>query len=223
MRKKKVLICLDMDDTLVDANKTHITAYNKAFLKNGLPRVPAKRLKQLFGMMSDKIVKKLFPKLTKEGIKKVCEDNHIFLIKETKESTRPFKNVLKTLRVLKKRYYLALISNCRHSEIDVTLKKVCINKKLFDAIIGNDDIKHPKPAPDEVIKARRLICKKFKIKRITTYMVGDTIYDVLAGKRAGAKTIGVLTGNQDYETLKKENPDMILKNVNELPKALESV
>ncbi len=219
--KKRVLICLDMDDTLVDANKAHIIAYNRAFIKNGLSQVSAKRLKALFGMVSSIIVKKLFPKLTKRYAKKICDDNHLFLIEETKKHTRPFKGAIKTLKELKKHYYLALLSNCRHNEIDVTLKKVRLNKKLFDAIIGNDDIKHPKPSPDEVIKAKHLICKKLKIKRITTYMVGDTIYDLRAGKRAGAKTIGVLTGNQDYKTLKKENPDMILKNINELPRALK--
>jgi phosphoglycolate phosphatase-like HAD superfamily hydrolase len=46
--------------------------------------------------------------------------------------------------------------------------------------------------------------------------VGDSHVDIRAGIAAGMKTIGVLTGLDDYETLERENPTMILETVFEI-------
>ncbi len=43
--------------------------------------------------------------------------------------------------------------------------------------------------------------------------VGDTFVDIDAGHAAGVKTVAVLTGYQDEETLKKHKPDFIMKGV----------
>jgi phosphoglycolate phosphatase len=39
---------------------------------------------------------------------------------------------------------------------------------------------------------------------------------MVAGKAAGMRTIGVLTGLDDYEALEGEDPDMILDSVSQL-------
>jgi phosphoglycolate phosphatase len=46
--------------------------------------------------------------------------------------------------------------------------------------------------------------------------VGDTGLDIKAGKKLGIKTIAVLSGFRNYESLEKYNPDIILKDVSEL-------
>jgi len=203
-----------MDNTLLDADKTHILAYNKAFVKYGLPVIKAKRLKKLFGIIGHKLVRKLFPMLSMEKAKKICDEHHGVLMKETKRYVKPFKGVKRTLEVLKKKYKIGVISNCRHSEIILLLKTSGINPRIFDTIIGNDDVKRPKPAPDEILKAEKLVHVN------AAYMVGDTIYDIIAGKRAGVKTIGVLTGNQSRAKLARQKPWKILKSINGLPKVL---
>jgi len=50
--------------------------------------------------------------------------------------------------------------------------------------------------------------------------VGDATVDIVAGKAAGMRTIAVLTGVDDYEALKGENPDMILDSVSQLEERL---
>jgi phosphoglycolate phosphatase-like HAD superfamily hydrolase len=73
----------------------------------------------------------------------------------------------------------------------------------------------PKPAPDEIIKAEKLLKQK------ADYMVGDTVYDIIAARKAKVKSIGVTSGLQDYNKLKTENPHKILKSVKDLPKFLK--
>ena len=46
--------------------------------------------------------------------------------------------------------------------------------------------------------------------------VGDTRVDIRAGNAAGMKTVGVLTGLDDFNALKRENPDAIIDSIAQL-------
>jgi phosphoglycolate phosphatase-like HAD superfamily hydrolase len=52
-------------------------------------------------------------------------------------------------------------------------------------------------------------------------MVGDTIYDIMAGKRAGVKVISVLTGTQSRSLLKAYKPDVILRSAADVARYLK--
>ncbi len=208
------LVCIDLDNTLIDSDKPHILAYNLAFKKHNLNQISPARIKKLFGLVGFQIVKRLFPKLKKAEIEKIVDDHDYFLQRKTKKHLKPFKGVKAALKKLKKKYKLVLVSNCRHKEILLILKTVKINPKNFKSLIGNDDVKNPKPWPDEIIKAKKLSHAKAGI------LIGDSIYDIMAGKKAGVKTIAVLTGNHSYAQLKKEKPDYILKDFNQVLKIL---
>ncbi len=51
-------------------------------------------------------------------------------------------------------------------------------------------------------------------------MVGDTTLDMLAGKRAGAQTVGVLSGFGKREDLERSGADVILDSCAQLPAIL---
>src|SRR3989344_507999 len=208
------LILFDMDHTLLDADKAHIDSFIKAFKEYGLEKVNPEKIKPLFGLIGYKIVKELFPKLTIEQCKDVNELKYKHMMQFSKRYMKPLPGIISTLNKLKKHYHLAVITNCRSKEIPVLLKQARINVKLFDILVGNDAVKHPKPAPDEIFKAEAAIHHK------ASYMVGDSIYDMLAGKSAGIKTIGVLTGHTSRAKLKKYKPYRIIESVAELPKFL---
>ena len=208
------LLCIDLDNTLIDSDTPHILAYNLAFKKHGLKPVSQKRIKKLFGLVGSEIVRRLFPKLKKDEINEIINDHDYFLRNNTKKYLKPFKGVKATLKKLSKKYRLVLVSNCRHKEIITILKGVKINPDEFYILIGNDDVKNPKPSPDEIFKAEKLGHAK------VDFLIGDSIYDIMAGKKAKVKTIAVLTGNNSRSELKKEKPEYILKNFNEVLKVL---
>ena len=210
------LILFDMDHTLLDANKTLIDSFNKAFIKYHLKPTNPSKIKPLFGLIGTKIIKSLFPELTHKQCKEISKLRHQILFQESKKYIKPFPKTIQTLKKLKKTHKIGIVSNAKHNEILLLLKQAKINPKLFDVIVGNDDVKHPKPAPDEIFKAKKLTHLK------PEYIVGDSIYDIKAGKRAKIKTIAVLTGNTPKSTLKKEKPDFILKNITEIPKIIIS-
>jgi phosphoglycolate phosphatase len=51
--------------------------------------------------------------------------------------------------------------------------------------------------------------------------VGDTSMDIAAGRAAGMKTIGVLTGFDSRDDLLQQNPDHIIDSILDLPRALD--
>ena len=51
-------------------------------------------------------------------------------------------------------------------------------------------------------------------------MIGDTIRDILAGKRVGVKTIAVATGNVPKEELQEAGADLVVETLAETEKLL---
>ncbi len=202
-------ICIDMDNTIIDSDKTHIIAYQKAFKKNRLEVFSSKEIKKYFGLSSYNIVKNLFPKLNYFEIQKILTDNYNYFLK-SKHKLKAFNGVKKTLLILKRKYILILISNCTRKEIVISLKEIKLNNKIFTLLVGSDDVKKPKPYPDEINFAKN------KLKCNVKYLIGDSIYDIMAGRKAKVKTIGVLTGNHTKEELRKAKSDFIIDNFSEV-------
>ncbi len=209
-KMRKDLICFDLDNTLISSNKAHIIAFQNAFAKNKLKRISSGRIKSLLnGRHAHDIVKIIFPEINNAAISKIVEDHHKF-VRVTSKHAKQIGNVNAMLKDLKKRYKIGLLSNCIHKEINMLLKSSGIEKKLFDYIIGKEDVRHSKPCPDEIFKVEHLAHLK------ADYMVGDSIYDIIAAKKAGVKSISVLTGLAMRKELLKYKPDYILKSVKEL-------
>ena len=89
--------------------------------------------------------------------------------------------------------------------------------KLFEVIITSDDVEKRKPAPDPL-----LVCaEKFRMKSEKCVYVGDTRIDIKAGKAAGMKTVGVLSGFDHYDMLASESPDAIIDSIRNLVEVIE--
>ena len=213
--KKKRLICLDLDNTIIHSDKAHVTAYHLAFEKSGLKKVDERILKKKFGRVGKVILKRLFPSLSNAKLNKVIRDHHYFLVKETFKFAKPIPGAKSALKQLKKKFKLALVTNCSSITLKALMKGAGIDKKLFNIIIGHDNVLHPKPDPDEILKAEHLLHLD------ADFMVGDTPYDIIAGKKSGTKVIAVLTGNHSKTVLAKKKPFKIIKSIKDLPKAIQ--
>ena len=206
-----------MDNTLVYSDEAHISAYNEALEKIGLKKKNKIFLKKLFGMPHHQIAKILLQNAGSKKTREFLNEHHRIFMHKTKIYVKSIPGVKKTLFRLKKDYDVAVLSNCSKETILATLKSAEINPKLFKILIGSDQVKKSKPYPDEILKAEKLEHHK------PEFMIGDSIYDVIAGKKAKVKTIAVLTGNYPRNELKKYNPDFMINSVNFLPKLLKKI
>jgi len=70
----------------------------------------------------------------------------------------------------------------------------------------------------------RLVTRALDEIRLTphdVFLVGDSWWDVRAGKRLGIRTVLVKTGFAFYNDFSKENPDLTVSSMNELREILE--
>ena len=97
--------------------------------------------------------------------------------------------------------------------------RVLENLKLqnfFSSIIGRTIGLKLKPSPDQVL----LCFNRLGITPGRGVMVGDSHNDVLAGKAAGARTIAVPVYFTRITEMNAAKPDLIIKNLSELPLAI---
>jgi phosphoglycolate phosphatase len=78
--------------------------------------------------------------------------------------------------------------------------------------LPREAVPQPKPDPEHLLEALR----QFQIPPCEAVMVGDHPLDILAGKKTGTKTIGVLTGRTGASEMEAAQADMILSDVAEL-------
>ncbi|MDD4878000.1 MAG: HAD family hydrolase [Candidatus Nanoarchaeia archaeon] len=213
-----VLLCFDMDNTLLRSNKVHIEAFNLAFVKFGLKKVKAEKLVEHFGKVGILVVMSVYPFLQEKEALKILHEHNRLVVNKTAKYARQIPGADNALKKLKKNgFKLALLTNCSHAEIKALLKNAKIDARVFDLFVGSDDVRHGKPWPDEILKAKAVLHAH------TVYMVGDSVYDVMTGKRAKVKTISVLTGDFSRRQLLEEKPDYILRSAADVPRLMEKI
>ena len=89
--------------------------------------------------------------------------------------------------------------------------------RAFAVIVAGNDLPRSKPDPLPV----RHIAEAFGLPLSRLVMVGDGAQDVLSGRAAGARTVGVRDGIQPIERLLAAEPDVLLDSLEELPALLE--
>ncbi|MCY4303500.1 MAG: HAD family hydrolase [Aestuariivita sp.] len=82
----------------------------------------------------------------------------------------------------------------------------------FSFIAGYDSGFGFKPHPEQLLA----FCNEVNIFPNAAIMVGDSTFDLIAGRNAGMKTVGVLTGMADTDTL-KPYADVILPDIGGIP------
>lgn len=209
-------ILMDLDGTIVDSREAYLEAVKAAFAALGRKPVNTeiameipRRLEQ--NLSVNNILKEM-------DVQKFLDAYLNAYYKVTAVKTKPIPNVSKTLDALSKRNKLALIT-MRHvpkEKIVEELKNLRL-AKYFQLVITALDTRYPKPSPEALIKC----AQQLNIQINECAVVGDSVADVQAGKKAGMKTIAVLSGIFTRKELEKEKPDLIIKNVNELSDFLE--
>jgi pyrophosphatase PpaX len=90
--------------------------------------------------------------------------------------------------------------------------KVSGLEQAFDVIVGADEVTHPKPHPEPVLKALDLL----GVPAAGTVFIGDSRHDIECGQRAGVKTAAALWGPFDRSHLADLEPDYWLEKPEDL-------
>lgn len=200
-----------MDGTLVDTFDLIYGSFNQALEECGKqPLTKADFDKNLFGKPIDSTISRLIGSTTKEEMSGIMKAFQTHWLKNL-EKVKVFKNVPLTLERLKAGgCKLGVVSTSPRGVIEETLRQTGIHK-YFDVFIGEEDALEKKPHHEPVTNALRVL----GIAPEDAAFVGDTIYDVQAGKSAGCHTVFLLN-KYNGEVLERIKPNRVIEDIAEL-------
>jgi len=212
--KKYKAIIFDLDGTLINSLPYHLIAFKDLMLERGF-RVPDRDVQRMFGRPSKEIFKFLMKKYKFKGnIEDLREERryHYFRFLGTKNIV--FPQVIETLVKLRLKYKVGVATGSSYVTYSHSTDRDF--QSLFDFTSTINDVKRGKPFPDQLL----YVMKKLNVKPDECLVVGDSVYDGIAAKKAQADFIGVTSGYTSAKELKKYGPLIVLKSVNELGKFL---
>jgi phosphoglycolate phosphatase len=108
-----------------------------------------------------------------------------------REKVVPIKGIRTFLSRLKRDgVYTALATNDERKDTEAILSHLGLDG-LFDIILCAGEVEPPKPHPETILT----ICRKLSVPAHEAVMVGDSVTDMMMGKRAGVGlAIGILEG-----------------------------
>jgi HAD superfamily hydrolase (TIGR01549 family) len=205
---------LDVDGTLVDTNYQHAIAWFRAFLRHDVI-VPIWRLHRHIGMGGDQLVAAVAGDEVEEShgddIREAESEEYKKLIGEvrTMEGSR---ELIEDLR--ERDNAVVLASSAKDWEVEHYIELLDA-ESIIDAYTTSADVESTKPEPDLIKAALDKVDADGK-----AMLVGDTVWDVEAAKRAGVETLAVLTGGFSEDELRDAGAREVFTSVEELRQSL---
>jgi HAD superfamily hydrolase (TIGR01509 family) len=194
---------LDIDGTLVDSNYQHALAWYRALRSVG-ETYPVWRLHRLIGMGGDQVV----TAVGGEDLERRVGDL---------EEMAPLPGARDLLVAIKQRgHRLVLASSAQQRHVDAFLDKLDA-RGIADAWTSSADVEASKPAPDLLQVALE---KLGAPSGTSSVMIGDSVWDVEAAKRAGMPAIVVRSGGFGDDELRGAGAIAIYDTPGDLAKAL---
>ncbi|MCX5718083.1 MAG: HAD-IA family hydrolase [Nitrospirae bacterium] len=207
------LIIFDLDGTLVDSGMDITNALNYAITPYGFKPLAVEDTIRIVGEGMTNLIEKILGD-NNAPIKDAVLTRFIkYYSEHLTDFTKPYPEVTKTLEILG-RYKKAVISNKRESLSKKLLEQLGLIK-FFDVVLGSDSVSEKKPSPAPVKKVLEIL----DIAPHRAIIVGDSDFDIQAGKGAGIVTVAVTCGFRDRESL--SNADFLIDNMAQLLTLIE--
>jgi len=199
---------LDLDGTIINSSPMIYEVVKELFQKNNLGMVSKTMLEKYAGLPPGEFFEAIAPGQV-DSLKQTValEDKHRAL-------APLFPGVTSLLtEISNSGFPLAVITSQAGLEMDL-VKKSYDFCSLIDLWISSDDVINPKPDPESIHFALDF----FGIPGNKTLFVGDSVYDIEAGRNAGVKTGAALWGGHNNNEMDAQNPDFLFSKPSEIKK-----
>ncbi len=202
------LLIFDLDGTLTDTAQDIADAINYALKPFGQKIYSVEETKAMVGSGISKLLESLIP-VTDPASKEMVTNRFLeYYSEHLFDNTKAYPQVKETLSRLTP-YKKAVVSNKREGFSKSILDRLGL-LNFMDIVFGSDSVPEKKPSPVPIFK----LLEKFGVSQKETVIIGDSNYDIAAGKAAGIRTIAVTYGFRKRETLK--DADFIIDSFDEL-------
>jgi pyrophosphatase PpaX len=212
MNSKINTLLFDLDGTLIDTNDLIIFSFLHTLEKYYPGQYQREDVLPFMGPSLYETFGQLNPEKMEEMVteyRSYNHANHDLLVKE-------FAGVNETIEALKNQgYKLGIVSTKIYDTVLKGLKLTGLDP-YFETIVTLDHVSKAKPDPEAIIKA----LDQLGSTPAEAMMVGDNYHDILAGKNAGTKSVGVAWSVKGRDFLEQFKPDYMLEEMPDLLKIL---
>jgi len=215
-------LCFDVDGTLRDTDDQYIARVNGLLrpLRKLFPEGNTAAAARSLVMRLEDPVNRLFgfaDRLGMDGpLQKMLELTNPWRTHEVRPDTyRLVPDIVPALEKMAARFHMAIITVRGLAGTQAFLEHSKLST-YFRTVATVQTTRRCKPFPDQIL----WVAQQLAIAPQSCLMVGDTTYDIRAGKAAGAQAVGVLSGFGDENELRRRGADLILPSVATLPAAL---
>lgn len=203
------LVMFDLDGTLVDTAVDLTNALNYATGPYNMPRLTRTETTSLVGEGVSKLISKVVggkdSPVYDDVLKRFTEHYSAHL----SDNSIPYPGVVGVLEELGPRKK-AVVSNKREAMSKKLLSDLGL-LRYFDLVLGSDSTAMNKPSPEPLLQAMGVL----SAVPGETVMVGDSCFDIEAGKAAGVATVAVSYGFRSADTL--GDADFVIDSMEDLP------
>jgi HAD superfamily hydrolase (TIGR01549 family) len=210
----------DPDGTLVDSVYQHVLAWREALEQAGM-QLAVWRIHRRMGMSGGLLVNALLREtrrpITAEDAERL-QRLHAEAYARQVETVRPLpgaKELLSHLSGAKIPY--AIATSGRLESAAPVLKPLGVADEV--PIITRDQVRYAKPDPDLFLAA----AKRLGVALEDSIVVGDSVWDLLAARRARALGIGLLSGGYGEEELERAGAFRVYQDPSDLLNHLDEV
>jgi len=213
-------LLFDLDGTLVDSVYQHVLAWREALEEAGI-ELAVWRIHRQIGMSGGLFVNALLRetdrRLTSEEVARL-QQLHADAYKRQVGKVRVLPGARDLLAYLSRmRVPYAIATSGRFEFARLTLQVLDLDPQI--PIITRDQVRHAKPDPDLFLAA----AKSTGVPIQNAVVVGDSVWDLLAARRARALGVGLLSGGYGQEELERAGAYRVYADPRDLLRHLDEV
>jgi HAD superfamily hydrolase (TIGR01509 family) len=213
-------LIFDLDGTLVDTVYAHVFAWQRALAEAGMA-IEGWRIHRRIGMSGGLFTRAVARELGREISAQEVETlqrRHGELFRQFLPDRRPLPGAVELLRHLRTAGIPhGIATSGRRPEIDASLEALEVAKETI--VIERGDVARAKPAPDLFLACQ----ERLGVRADACYVIGDAVWDLLAARRAGMLSVGLLSGGYGEDELSRAGAFRVYRDPAELHRSLDEL
>jgi phosphoglycolate phosphatase len=202
-------VIFDFDGTLVDSYPAIAASVNHVRGLRGLPPLPESEVRRYVGRGPTYLLQQTVPGTNVEEDLARYRAHHPSVLRS---GTRLLSGVEPTLRRLHEADLKLAVCSNKPQLFTRELVEILNLAPLLQAVVGAEDGRPLKPAPDMLLEALR----QMRVLPSAALYVGDMAVDIQTARAAGVRVWVVPTGSDDRVSLVAGKPDRVLERFDEL-------
>jgi HAD superfamily hydrolase (TIGR01509 family) len=199
-KTQNVAFLFDLDGTLVDTVYQHVMAWREALEKTGIDLAVwriHRRIGMSGGLLANALLRETGHQVTAAEAAELQRVHAEAYARQTPQ-LRPLRGARELLAYLTKiRIPWAIATSSWRKSAGPTLRLLEIDSDA--TVITRDEVEHAKPNPDLFLAA----AARLRVEVTNSIVGGDSVWDLLAARRALALGVGLLSGGYGRDELER--------------------